>query len=142
MQAVPIGDSDQRCNLLEHGDSRQELPDATHLYLIDHLMAIGCGRHGQLEPHHKDKASYLIRALEPVDFREITAWCDLTGHELTPWEAETVKMLSDAYVVQFNKSHDPNCEPPHDPRDMDEMRERTHSQFQRLFKKAGGKPSG
>lgn len=142
MHAVPFGQGYQRHSLLERGDSRLELPEATHLYLIDYLLSLGWGRQGQLEPHHKDKVIYPVRVLEPFDYREIAAWCDLTGHDLTPWEAETLKMLSDAYVVQLNSSHDANAEPPHDARSVEEMRERTHNQFQRLFRQAGGKPSG
>jgi len=142
LQAVPDDQNDQRGNLLESGDSRQTLPDATHLYLIDALISIGVGRSADLEPHHRDKKTYLYRNLHPVTFSEIRDWCELTGTKLTPWESETLRVLSEAYVVQLSKSHNPNAEPPHDARSLNEMRDRTHNQFQRLFKQAGGKPRG
>lgn len=139
---MPDDQQDQRANLLEPGDSRQILPEATHLYLLDSMLSMGAGRSADLEPHHRDKKTYLYRNLHPLTFGEIRDWCDLTGAKFTPWEAETVRMLSEAYVVQLSKSHNPNAEPPHDARSLDEMRERTHSQFQRLFKRAGGKSRG
>lgn len=139
---MPDDQNDQRSNLLEPGDSRQQLPDAPCLHLIDNLLQMGCGRAADLEPHHRQKKTYLYRNLAPLDFAEIRHWCDLTGTELTPWESETLRVLSEAYVVQLSKSHDPNAEPPHDARSLDEMRERTSNQFQRLFKRFGGKSRG
>lgn len=139
---MPDDQNDQRANLLEPGDSRQQLPDAPYLHLVDNLFHMGAGRAADLEPQHRQKKTYLYRNLSALTFAEIRHWCDLTGAELTPWEAETLRVLSEAYVVQLSKSHDPNAEPPYDSRSLDEMRERTSNQFQRLFKRFGGKSRG
>jgi len=136
---VPDDQQQQRADILEAGDSRHELPEASHLYLIDCLFMIGCGRPDALEPQHRKKQTYLYRNLKPVTFEEIRAWLDLTGSNLTPWEAETLRVLSEAYVVQLAKSHSPDSQPPYDARSVDEMRERTQNQFERLFKQYGGK---
>lgn len=139
---MPDDQDTERLHTLDESDSRLQLPDATHLYLIDCLVKMGAGRPSALETHYRNKKTYLYRNFSPLSFQEIRTWCDFTGVELTPWEAETLRVLSEAYVVQLNNSRDVNCEPPHDARSLEEMRERTHNQFQRLFKQVGGKTSG
>lgn len=48
-----------------------------------------------------------------LDMQEIKAWCELSGVELTPWEASTIRNMSRAYVVQFNRSNDSMESPPY-----------------------------
>jgi len=120
---VPDGEKEQRSRQLDPKDSRLKLPDhAQGAYLIEMLSQIGFARQGP----------------EPIDYQEIAAWCSLTDTDLTPWETETLHKLSESYVVQLHRSKDANAEPPYDVRTLDEMRKRSSSQFQRLFKQAGG----
>lgn len=43
--------------------------------------------------------------LEPLTLQEIGAWCEFSGVSLSPWEAVTIRNMSRAYVVQFNRSN-------------------------------------
>jgi hypothetical protein len=123
LHVVPEGEKEQRAKQLDPQDSRLKLPDhAQGAYLIEMLSQIGFARQGPA----------------PIDYQEIAAWCSLTDTDLTPWEADTLHKLSESYVVQLHRSKDANAEPPYDVRTLDEMRERSSSQFQRLFKQAGG----
>lgn len=47
-----------------------------------------------------------------IEYQELNAWQQATGAELTPWEAETIISLSNAYVVQLVKSKEPRCDAP------------------------------
>ena len=120
---MPEGEKEQRSRQLDPKDSRLKLPDHEQgAYLIEMLSRIGFARQGPA----------------PVDYQEISAWSRLTDTDLTPWESETLHGLSESYVIQLHRSKDANAEPPYDVRTLDEMRERSSSQFQRLFKQAGG----
>lgn len=39
---------------------------------------------------------------EVLDFSELLAWSELTGEQLTPWEAETLRMMSLVAVKEAN----------------------------------------
>lgn len=120
---MPEGATQARAKNLDPGDSRLKLPlHKNGAYLIDMLAELGFARSGP----------------ESIDYQEIAAWCNLTDTRLTAWEASTLHKLSDAYVLQLHRSKGANSEPPYDTRSLEEMRERSSSQFQRLFKQAGG----
>jgi len=123
LHTVPEGETQSRSKNLDPGDSRLKLPKHENgAYLLGMLSELGFARSGP----------------DSIDYQEIAAWCNVTDTELTAWEAETLHKLSDAYVVQLHRSKDSNAEPPYDTRSLEEMRERSSSQFQRLFKQAGG----
>ena len=120
---MPEGETQSRSRRLDPSDSRLKLPEYKNgAYLIDILAELGFARSGP----------------ESIDYQEIAAWCKITDTDLTAWEASTLHKLSDAYVLQLHRSKDANSEPPYDTRSLEEMRERSSSQFQRLFKQAGG----
>lgn len=48
----------------------------------------------------------------PLDWREIAAWQDLTGADLTAWEARTLRRLSRDFHDQMHKAKEPTCPPP------------------------------
>jgi hypothetical protein len=50
---------------------------------------------------------------EPLTFQEIRAWVDLTGHSLSPWEAETLRTLSAAYASEHFQASDPDRPAPY-----------------------------
>lgn len=58
------------------------------------------------------KAGYM--SLVPIDPPHIESWMRITGRHLTPWECETVLMLSEAYCSQARISSD-DCDPPYLP---------------------------
>lgn len=39
-------------------------------------------------------------AAAPVSWSEISAWAAMTGHRPTPWEADTLMIMSRAYLAQ------------------------------------------
>ena len=48
--------------------------------------------------------------LTPLSFSEIAAWANLTGRDLTPWEAALLRRLSRAFVGGY-QTEDPPYEP-------------------------------
>lgn len=48
-----------------------------------------------------------------LDMQEIEAWSHMSGIDLTAWEASTIRNMSRAYVVQFNRSNDSMESPPY-----------------------------
>ncbi len=105
----------------------RRLPKASgYDYVVDTLCSAGIAMPGPV----------------PLSYMEIRAWSELAGVELTPWEAETIRYMSDCYVGQLGKSRDPGALPPHDERSMEQVRRQSSSQFQRLFVKFGGKKRG
>ena len=124
---MPEGAKESRGKTFAPDDPRLKLPDHEKGgYLLDVFSELGFARQGP----------------EPVNYQEIKAYCELTDTELTPWEVETVRMLSDAYVVQLLRSKESNAPAPYDERSLTDMRRQTDSQFKRLWKQAGGKPRG
>lgn len=48
----------------------------------------------------------------PVSWAEIEAWKTLTGNDIDPWEAETLREASIQYSVQLFRSTDKICQAP------------------------------
>lgn len=42
-----------------------------------------------------------------LTFQEIAAWCSLTGRELEPWEVQTLRRMSSAYLSEATEATDP-----------------------------------
>lgn len=124
---MPEGKTESRGRTFPPDDPLLKLPETKHgAYLLDSLSELGFARQGP----------------EPIDYQEMKAWADLTDTSLTPWESETLRMLSESYVVQLHRSKDANAAPPYDERSLGEMRKRSNDTFKRLWKQAGGKPRG
>lgn len=62
---------------------------------------------------------------------DMAHWSEMTGIELDPWEAKTLRRLSLDWVAQVNASREPNCPPPYveNVRNDDAVTE----QFKRMF---------
>ena len=76
-------------------------------------------------------------SLVPLDPPHIESWMRITGRYLTPWECETVMMLSDAYCSQARISSDSDCPSPYTP----EIDQRAHAKMLRQ-KMRGITPKG
>jgi hypothetical protein len=62
--------------------------------------------------------------LVPLTWQEIDAWARRCGynHSLSPFEAETIRKMSEAYAVQYAKASQRICPQPFSPRvDLDEL---------------------
>ena len=68
-------------------------------YLIDYLFEVG-------------PVSTNGMGIGAVSFSEMDAWQSLCGHDLTPWEAITLKSMSAAYVQEAHKAESPTAPPP------------------------------
>lgn len=77
-----------------------ELPDNPSPYLVDWLMEIGPLSTGGMGP----------ACLSWTDIRD---WERLTGNQLDPWEARTLRRLSRDFVDQMNKAKEANCPAPY-----------------------------
>lgn len=68
-------------------------------YMIQHLWDVGPG------------VSFGMGLL-PLSFQEIAAWQHGCGYRLRPWEVQSLRAMSVAYVAQMQKSTEPNCPAP------------------------------
>src|SRR5690606_36385666 len=68
-------------------------PIRTGQDLIEHFYEVGQG----------DK---------PVSWQELSAWCEMTGTELSAWEAVALSKMSRAYHAQLIQARDAQCPPP------------------------------
>lgn len=48
----------------------------------------------------------------PIGWSDLTAWERLTGVELSPWEARTLRRMSQAFVAERHDAKKPECPPP------------------------------
>lgn len=60
--------------------------------LVDYLFEFGPTTEGQ-----------------PVSFREIESWSRMTRRSLTSWESLTLRLMSQAYAGQAQRSRNPDC---------------------------------
>lgn len=94
---------DRALRLQQFGHDAPELmmpPVHDRWYLIEYLMELG-------------PAVSSGFGLAITSWQEIQAWEHMTGHQLTNWEATTLRTLSSRYVAQYSKSSDPMCPPPY-----------------------------
>lgn len=73
-------------------------------HLIDYLMEVGPAFHNGMGP-------------VPVPFFEIESWSRMTATTMTPWEAQALRELSQAYVVSMQQAEKPNCPAPWAPKE-------------------------
>lgn len=50
---------------------------------------------------------------EPVGYQDFAAWQALSGVELTPWEAKTLRRMAQDYLSMAMKASEPDCAPPY-----------------------------
>lgn len=69
---------------------------------------------------------------QPASFREIASWAELTGRRLDRWEALTLRKMSEAYAVQYQRSKEADCPSPLE--DGQDTREETGNKIVDRFK--------
>jgi len=81
-------------------DGDLHYPDAGDLdYLIGYLADIGyCRPVGE--------------GIAVVSWQEVAAWAAMTGHRLTPFEAEAIRRFSGEYVGQYAMANGKDCAMP------------------------------
>lgn len=101
LDASPKGQKKSRRYYFSQDDASNyiNMPDVAGLTHIVHLFLEIIGPY--------------MGGLEALSMSEIKAWSELSGVELTPWEAVTIRNMSRAYVVQFNRSNDSMEAPPY-----------------------------
>jgi hypothetical protein len=72
-------------------------------YLTDYLFEAGPVMSGAM-------------AAAPLTHIEIQAWSQLSGIELSPWEARTLRQLSCEHIVESSRASKPDCPPPWSPK--------------------------
>lgn len=117
--------------LAEQGSGLVNLPEAgEQAFLVECLMEAGPLKLGA------------DGGASPIGHVEILAWAQATGTHLTQWVANTLKLLSETYVVQLRKSRDVRCPPPvyTDNRPIEERRAAVAAKFK--ARTAKGKKRG
>lgn len=122
LHAVPDKQKQSRLQALKDRESHWlNMPDISGgQYIMDMLSDLGLARTN----------------MEPLTFQEIQAWTALTDTELTPFEAATLRELSEAYVIQLGKSRQPDATAPYDSRPIEVQRQHVSSGFRKLFERA------
>lgn len=69
-------------------------------------------------------------SVEPLSWKEIESYQNATGVRLDTFEAETIRILSEAWCDQVSKSKDWNCEPPYKPQ-LTVEQQREHAKWLR-----------
>lgn len=71
------------------------MPDCQATYLLDHLFELG-----------------ITLGDGAITHQELRAWMDNTGIELSAWEAQSIKRLSEAYLSGSYESRKQDAETP------------------------------
>lgn len=69
----------------------------------------------------------------PLDFAEIKAWADCAYITLTPFESETLRLMSEHYSVGIINGMDKFALPPYESRTKDEIRRAVGEKFKKLI---------
>lgn len=97
-------DEPTRLERLQKAGERPLLPPNPAPYLTEWLFDVGpSGSNGMGET--------------PIDYRDLVAWQDITGVELMPWEATTIRRLSRDFVAERHRAKEPACPAPYLDRD-------------------------
>lgn len=97
------------------------LPDIVAAYLTEWLMEIGptvAGAMGEA----------------PIGWRDLSAWQENIGIELDPFEARTIRRMSEVYLAQRHDARKPACPAPYTGReDVQATRDRVSAQFKAMW---------
>lgn len=63
--------------------------------------------------HEIGPAAAGVNGVVPVSYQEMAAWAELTGVEVTDWEAGALKRMSEQYCYQTYVSDNPECPAPY-----------------------------
>lgn len=72
----------------------------------------------------------------PIGWEALAAWSAMTGVELDPWEARTIRRLSKAFVAEQFDARKPSCPAPFDGNEAESVearRDRVTAQFKAMF---------
>lgn len=95
------------------------LPPNPMPYIIDWLMEIGPVTAGGM-------------GSTPLAWSDIAAWQDLTGINMTAWEARTIRRLSRDFHDQLHRSKEPTCPAPYTEAAI--SHDAVTEQFKRMFR--------
>jgi len=101
-ERVPAKTDRQMDKLAESADVDPEyqMPDIGEAeYLVSALSEVGEGKISD-------------GRLTSIDWVDIKAWIDVTGAEISPGEAEALRMLSSVYVSQYYEAMEKGCPSP------------------------------
>ncbi len=100
------------------------IPDNPAKYLTDWLFEIGPSVPGGM-------------SAAPIGWRDMAAWQDLSGVELLPWEAKTLRSLSRDFVAASHDARKRDCPPPWDgvetAEDRDQRRKTVDAKLRAAF---------
>lgn len=102
------------------------LPENPAPHLIDWFLEIG-----------PTVSAGMVEA--PIGWPDMAAWQGLTGIELDPWEARTIRRMSSAFISQRQDAKKPGCPPPWSPDLPKETRDKVSSQFAAMMSGFGVK---
>lgn len=86
----------------QDADYAPEMPEVEAPHLIAYLWEVGPLGAAGMGP-------------AVLSHSEIAAWCQLTGLELSAWEARTLRSLSRAYLNEMQEAEDPKRRAPWEP---------------------------
>ena len=69
-----------------------------------------------------------------IGWQDMTAWERLTGIELEPWEARTIRQMSIAYCNQRHDARKADCAAPYSVDAPEVVQERVSGQFAAMFR--------
>ncbi len=95
LNATPEEGTQSRRAEFERDDLAVDMPECSASYILEYLFELGItiGEHA-------------------LTHGEIRAWMDNTGIDLSSWEAQTLKKLSEAYLSMSYESRKPDAETP------------------------------
>lgn len=70
----------------------------------------------------------------PIGWRDITAWQEVTGFTLEPWEARLIRKLSTEYLTVMTDARKADCPPPWSPVDPGDERATVGKKVQNAFR--------
>jgi len=99
LHATPKKSDKSRMEMYDEDDFRRRMPEVEAAYLLRPFFDSGmCSSNGM--------------GVSAISWSELRNYCELTGTELSPWEAEQVMMMSRAYTASLRRSDDPLMPPP------------------------------
>lgn len=69
----------------------------------------------------------------PLSWSELATWQRVTGVELTPWEAQTLRRLSAEYIATQQAAEDPAMPPPYATAPTQDQRARVAASLASVF---------
>lgn len=116
------GEAPTRLAQIEDNGGQAVYPPIMHgQYLLDWLFEVGPVMLGGM-------------AQAPLTFQEIESWARQTGRILSPWESQTMRALSQAFIAAGMEAEKPETPAPYDRQNEQFDREKISKKVGNLFK--------